>query len=205
MGDELPETLGTLETFELMLLRPAMLAIRSLGTRVWIFCSKFLTRARISETIWTPLFFEVVLVVEVLEKEVALARLRIGVIRLGRREPVDEPGLYTVPEVAERDDLRLLSGLSRLCTLDLCSTECEADLLNPFAFGVVTCDVLSVEGAKSASSKMGGVPVFMLSVGGGGIRFLSWRASAAAFSAAVVASVNRFLSMEISSFASGLT
>lgn len=31
--------------------RPALLPIRNRGTRVWIFCSRFLTRARISETI----------------------------------------------------------------------------------------------------------------------------------------------------------
>jgi hypothetical protein len=45
--------------------RPVMLPIRSRGTRVWIFCSRFRTRARISETICTPLFFEVDAVLEV--------------------------------------------------------------------------------------------------------------------------------------------
>jgi hypothetical protein len=44
--------------------RPVMLPMRNRGTRVWIFCSRFRTRARISETICTPLFFEVVLDVE---------------------------------------------------------------------------------------------------------------------------------------------
>lgn len=39
---------------------PVRLPIRSLGTRVWIRCSRFLTRARMSETICTPLFLEVV-------------------------------------------------------------------------------------------------------------------------------------------------
>lgn len=45
--------------------RPVMLPIRSRGTRVWIFCSRFRTRARISDTICTPLFFEVEAVLEV--------------------------------------------------------------------------------------------------------------------------------------------
>lgn len=44
--------------------RPVILPMRNRGTRVWIFCSKFRTRARISETICTPLFFDVVLDVE---------------------------------------------------------------------------------------------------------------------------------------------
>lgn len=39
--------------------RLAMLAIRSRGTRVCIFCSKLRTLARISETICTPLFFAI--------------------------------------------------------------------------------------------------------------------------------------------------
>lgn len=41
--------------------RPVTLPIRNRGTRVWIFCSKILTRARISVTICTPLLFDVVL------------------------------------------------------------------------------------------------------------------------------------------------
>lgn len=36
--------------------RPTILVIRSRGTRVCIFCSKLRTLARISDTIWTPLF-----------------------------------------------------------------------------------------------------------------------------------------------------
>lgn len=40
--------------------RPFTLPIRNRGTRVWIFCSKILTRARISVTICTPLLFDVV-------------------------------------------------------------------------------------------------------------------------------------------------
>jgi hypothetical protein len=38
--------------------RPLVLPMRSLGTRVCSFCSRFLTRARISDTICTPLFRE---------------------------------------------------------------------------------------------------------------------------------------------------
>jgi len=39
------------------LCRPVRLAIRRRGTRVWIFCSRLRTLARISDTICTPLFF----------------------------------------------------------------------------------------------------------------------------------------------------
>jgi hypothetical protein len=42
--------------------RAAELPKRSLGTRVWIFCSRFFTRARISDTICTPLLRDVVVV-----------------------------------------------------------------------------------------------------------------------------------------------
>jgi hypothetical protein len=41
------------------------LPMRNLGTRVWIRCSRFFTRALISDTIWTPLLLEAV--AEVLE------------------------------------------------------------------------------------------------------------------------------------------
>jgi hypothetical protein len=40
--------------------RPVILPMRNRGTRVWIFCSKFFTRARISDTICTPLLLDVV-------------------------------------------------------------------------------------------------------------------------------------------------
>jgi len=57
--------------------RPVMLPMRSRGTRVWIFCSRFRTRARISETICTPLFFEVEVVLEV-EFVLIVDGLRVG-------------------------------------------------------------------------------------------------------------------------------
>ena len=41
---------------EMTLWRPVRLAIRRRGTRVWIFCSRLRTLARISDTICTPLF-----------------------------------------------------------------------------------------------------------------------------------------------------
>lgn len=41
---------------EVTLWRPVRLAIRRRGTRVWIFCSRLRTLARISDTICTPLF-----------------------------------------------------------------------------------------------------------------------------------------------------
>lgn len=49
-----------------------VLPIRSRGTRVWIFCSRFLTFARISETICTPRFLEVVVAVVVEGDEIAV-------------------------------------------------------------------------------------------------------------------------------------
>lgn len=59
---------------------PALLPIRRRGTRVWIFCSKFLTLARISETIWTPRLFVAVmgrvLIIDTADVE--------GDVRLGR-------------------------------------------------------------------------------------------------------------------------
>ena len=44
-----------------MFVRLVMLPMRRRGTRVCIFCSRFLTLARISDTICTPLFFDAVL------------------------------------------------------------------------------------------------------------------------------------------------
>lgn len=50
--DEGPELFITVdEASELVLGRPVILPIRNRGTRVWIFCSKLRTRARISDTI----------------------------------------------------------------------------------------------------------------------------------------------------------
>lgn len=58
---------------------PALLPMRSRGTRVWILCSRFLTRARISDTIWTPLLFDAVMgMAEVVVIEVDVARLGRG-------------------------------------------------------------------------------------------------------------------------------
>lgn len=48
--------MGVMGPTEGVKLERLILANRRRGTRVWIFCSRFLTRARISDTIWTPLF-----------------------------------------------------------------------------------------------------------------------------------------------------
>jgi hypothetical protein len=55
--------------FEETLCRPVRLAIRRRGTRVWIFCSRLRTLARISDTICTPLFLAKDPVDEVLRME----------------------------------------------------------------------------------------------------------------------------------------
>lgn len=57
---------------ELELERPVTLPIRNRGTRVCILCSKFFTRARISDTICTPLLLDVVLVVDVVLADAGL-------------------------------------------------------------------------------------------------------------------------------------
>ena len=75
-----------------------MLPIRSRGTRVWIFCSKFLTFARISDTICTPRLLEVgaaatpavvgavdeLAVCEVERLTIVLGRMREGGVNEGR-------------------------------------------------------------------------------------------------------------------------
>jgi hypothetical protein len=49
---------GTVDDAALpMLVLPVKLPMRSRGTRVWIFCSRFFTLALISDTICTPLLF----------------------------------------------------------------------------------------------------------------------------------------------------
>lgn len=129
------ELLGTLETLELMLLRPVMLAMRSRGTRVWIFCSRFRTRARISETICTPLFLDTVLVVDPLANELELVEVRTGVARAGRRAAVEVEGLYKEPVVVDRENpvvRSALRGLSRLYMPDRWSE----DLLRVLFLGV---------------------------------------------------------------------
>jgi hypothetical protein len=54
-----------------------MLPILSLGTRVWMRCSKFLTLALISETICTPLLREVVVAALAVEFVLATETLRV--------------------------------------------------------------------------------------------------------------------------------
>jgi len=54
-----------------------MLPILSLGTRVWMRCSKFLTLALISETICTPLLLEVVVAALVVDVVLATEILRV--------------------------------------------------------------------------------------------------------------------------------
>jgi hypothetical protein len=123
-----------------MLLRPVMLAMRNLGTRVWILASRLRTRARISETIWTPLLFDVVLVVVVVEplaNELPLVDERTGVPRRGRRELCDVEGLYNDVGAGLKPDVRnAASGLSRLLIPERLSR--LLDLLRRLFLGVET-------------------------------------------------------------------
>lgn len=75
--DEAPVALVIVDAASALFDRPVMLPMRNRGTRVCIFCSKFRTRARISETIWTPLLFEVVLMVELVVTDETL-RATVG-------------------------------------------------------------------------------------------------------------------------------
>lgn len=77
--------------------RLVVLPIRSLGTRVWIFCSRTLTRALISDTIWTPLLLDAVPVKVLVVAELRFETLRptagLGTgVRGGRREGVERDG-----------------------------------------------------------------------------------------------------------------
>lgn len=91
-----------------------MLPILSLGTRVWMRCSKFLTLALISETICTPLLLEVVvaaLVAElVLATEIFRALIGRGVGGLIFLGVGDRPG--TVEDRARALE-RALGGVDR--------------------------------------------------------------------------------------------
>ena len=87
--------------------RLVTLPIRSLGTRVWIFCSRILTRARISDTIWTPLLLDAVELTPVVVLAVLAARAEAVRVEMGRETGVrggcSREGLAESPGcVAER-------------------------------------------------------------------------------------------------------
>jgi hypothetical protein len=75
-----------------------MLPIRSRGTRVWIFCSRFFTFARISDTICTPRLLEVVVtaplvaVLGVVEEPTVCEAERLATVLGGMREGVVNEG-----------------------------------------------------------------------------------------------------------------
>lgn len=92
MGFEFDE--GVVETGGLGRL---VLPIRSRGTRVWIFCSRFLTFARISDTICTPRLLEVVAtappaIVEAVDALAVCEVERLTVVLGGMREGVVNEG-----------------------------------------------------------------------------------------------------------------
>ena len=93
VGEEMPEgpALGVDGAFPLTLL--VTLGIRNRGTRVPIFCSKTLTRALISETIWTPRLLVVVPLTVLVDDTVEAVRFVTGRgtgVRGGIREGVEE-------------------------------------------------------------------------------------------------------------------
>lgn len=83
-----------------------VLPIRNLGTRVCIFCSKFLTLARISETICTPLLLDVTLALDVVAMEEGFLSV-VGRVMGVRGE------LYIDGNVFERGMAEKLGGVER--------------------------------------------------------------------------------------------
>lgn len=93
-----------------LVVRLVTLPIRKRGTRVWIFCSNTLTRARISETICTPRLLAAVLVTVLVELIIDTLRLigvgRMAGVRGGRRVGVpDQEG--TVVERVRGEGMEL--------------------------------------------------------------------------------------------------
>jgi hypothetical protein len=92
---------------------PVILPMRNRGTRVCIFCSKFLTRALISETIWTPLLLDVVPVLVV--EEVDALRKTLGRGMAGDRGGIRDGVFDSVGIVLDRASvLTEVGGVDRL-------------------------------------------------------------------------------------------
>ena len=132
---------------------PVILGILRRGTRVCIFCSKLRTLARISDTIWTPLFLAIDPVDEVLMVD--------GLRTTGRMSPrgLGADGLGRV-----FDRITLEEFLKAVIGLDLSwkpvrrkKFEGRADR-DKDAFGVmlISGSVFSQEGDMSAKSRSGG-------------------------------------------------
>jgi hypothetical protein len=94
--------------------RPERLPIRNRGTRVWIFCSRILTRARISVTICTPLLFEAGIPVVELVVDADGFRGRTGRgtgVRGGIRDEVDSEGSVLEHAIEDVLDAAGMAGL----------------------------------------------------------------------------------------------
>jgi len=97
--------------------RPDKLPIRNRGTRVWIFCSRILTRARISVTICTPLLFEAVPGTALVELVVDVDGFRVMTGRVaGVRGGMRDGGLDSEGSVLERaiEEVLELAGMMDL-------------------------------------------------------------------------------------------
>ena len=141
-----------------------VLPIRSRGTRVWIFCSRFLTFARISDTIWTPRLLEVVVeapmdVTGAVEEPAACEVERSTMVLGGMREGVDNEGnvvdllrdIGVCGEVILRRDKE---NPARWSKIDCPDSESADDVNGLGASG--TESGISDSGGKSGSSRSGG-------------------------------------------------
>lgn len=136
---------------------PVILGILRRGTRVCIFCSRLRTLARISETIWTPLF----LAIDPVDEVLMVDGLRTTV---GRTSPrgLDADGLAGVGRVFDRMTLeeffKAVSGLAlswKPVRRKKAEGRAERD---KDAFGVmlISGSKFSEDGDMSAKSRSGG-------------------------------------------------
>ena len=134
---------------------PVILGILRRGTRVCIFCSKLRTLARISDTIWTPLF----LAVDPVDEVLMVDGLRATV---GRTSPRGLDGLTCVGRVLDRmildEFFKAVSGLALSWNpVRRKKVEGRAER-DRDAFGVVLISgaKFSQDGDMSAKSRSGG-------------------------------------------------
>lgn len=152
---------GVVSELEMGLLL-AVLPIRSRGTRVWIFCSRLRTRARISDTICTPLFLDVVLVVEVVLMEEGLRAAGGRGVVVGLVAVLGE--VYIEGSVLERGmpcadggvDTDLVGCTRARCNRDDCACGRDACFLGVSSSEARVSVRLSVLGSSSDRDRSGG-------------------------------------------------
>ena len=132
---------------------PVMLGILRRGTRVCIFCSKLRTLARISDTIWTPLF----LAIDPVDEVLMVDGLRITVGRMSPRG-LGADGLVVLDRKILDEFFKAVSGLAlswKLVRRKKFEGRAERD---KDAFGVVLISgaKFSKPGDMSAKSRSGG-------------------------------------------------